>query len=310
MARPVVIVLAAVVLTGVVLGGSGRMADAWAVPGLNIQLDQPTTRQAIVTEEQNGSVTFSGSIRTDPLPVERVIVNFTATLDAEWECKLNPNQIVLTDSKYHPFNVTIYIPRATSANAVGHLIVWANATPDGYDLASNAVATLTVAPYFKFFVYPDSGHREILPGDGANFIIGLQNYGNSVDSYELVIANAGELKGTGWSVNLSKRWINSVAVNQTVNVSVTARSPQGWSWDVRIDRPALILVNVSSLGARNTNITVARTLPIQLTVRGTNNPLLELITTVIIFTAVGITIFAVMRRRQKRRLPASTKEGS
>jgi uncharacterized membrane protein len=228
-------------------------------------------------------------------------------VDTKWECKLNPNQFVLTDSKNHLFNVTVYVPRATFADAVGHLEVTATATGDGYNLTANAIATVTVATYFKFSIVSNSPTREILPGEGASFTIGFQNNGNSADSYELAVANAEELKDAGWSVKLSKRWINGVPVNQTVDVSVTVRSPQGWIWDVWINRPILILMNVSSLGARNDNMTITRTLPIQVTVRGANNPLLALITSIIIFIAVGITIFALVCRRRKRKSLTSTK---
>ncbi len=53
------------------------------VPALTGSLD-PATQEAVVSESQKGPVTFTGSVRVDKLPVERIVVGLTPSVDVGW----------------------------------------------------------------------------------------------------------------------------------------------------------------------------------------------------------------------------------
>jgi hypothetical protein len=55
-------------------------------------------------------------------------------------------------------------------------------------------------------------------------------------------------------------------------------------------------------------MTVTQTFSLNAYVKGYNNPLLEMITTLIVLAAVSATIFVVIRRRRKKRMRALAKQ--
>jgi hypothetical protein len=298
--------LAAFLLAGVVLGGIGCVAaSTTADPVLAIRIDGPTTKQATVTDTQSGIANFTGEVYLDKLPVERDVIQLTATADSMWECSVFPNPIITTSTEPHPFNITVIVPQNTLSNAMGHVKLTATTNDDGRFMTTWTCVTVTVAPYFKFSIASEKSYQEILPRQGASFAFKVQNRGNAVDSYEFSIADAKEFNDAGWSVKFNKSTISNVPPNGTIDVFVTARSPQGWNWGLWISRTTPIFLNVTSLGARSNNMTVAGTLPVRVIVRGTNYPLLESITTIIVLFAVGSAMFAVFRRRGKRKMAAA-----
>jgi hypothetical protein len=300
MARHVVIMLAALILASLVLSVRDRAAAADTPSlGLDVHFDEPTIRQSTVTDKQNGSVNFTGVVRVDWFCC-RVFVNLAATVDIGWECVITPNLMVLPDTIDHPFSVTVTVPEATRADTVGNVKVMATADDDGLSATDEANATVTVAPYYLLTIVSDDPYREILPQESTSFTMKIQNHGNAIDSYELRIANARELEDAGWSVKLSNSTINGVPPEGEMKVSVTVRSLQGLNWIIWISRTTPIILRADSLGATNNNMTLTQTLPVHVHVEGYNNPLLELLTTISVLTAVGVTIIAIARWRQKK----------
>jgi len=309
MARPVVIMLVAVMLASIILGGNGQVAVyAWPVDALTVCIDEPTTRQAMVSDTQNGSLTFSGTVQVNRLPVERIVVEFVVTVDIKWVAVLSPSSIVITSTNIYWFNLTVIVPEATHADAVGHFTVTATGRGGDIKVIDKTNVTVTVAPYSLLSIGSDRPYREILPQEGTSFAFKVQNRGNAIDSYELEIANARELENAGWSVEFSNRTIAGVAPEGEVNVSVTVKSPQGWSWDIWTSRPTSIIVEADSLAARNNNLSVNQTMPVHVYRKGSNNPLLSLLLTIYILTAVSVMMFAIIRRRRKKGRQTLVKE--
>ena len=301
--------LTALVLASIVLGGNDQVAVyAWPVDALTVCIDEPTSKQANVTAEQNGSVSFTGTVSVDKSPVNYANVNFTAVVEAGWKCTVSPNPIVIKNTYPHSFNVTVNVPQATLADTVGHLWVTAVASVNGHIITQCVCATVTVAPYFKYSIVSDSPSKDILPKGGTSFTYIVRNVGNAFDFYELEIVNARELKHAGWSVNMSNKTITNVPPGGEANVSITVRSSQDWSWDLWISRPTSIIVVADSLAARNNTLT--QTMPLRVYVKGYNNPLLEMITTLIILSAVCVALSTILWRRRKKGIRASLKKDS
>jgi uncharacterized membrane protein len=235
------------------------------------------------------------------MSTERIIVELKATVDTGWACIVTPERMVFGSSTGQAFRVKVHVPCATRADVVGCITVRA-ITFASENIVAEANATVTVAPYYRLSLSYENSSKVILPGERTRFDFKVRNTGNSVDSYSLAIENVEELNASGWSVALDRGKIMDLPRGGTMNVSVEVRSPQDWSWAMWINYITPILLNVSSLGAGSDNMTVAGTLPVRVVVRGTNYPLLESITAIIVLTAVGIAMFAVIRRRRKRRM--------
>jgi hypothetical protein len=309
MAKPVVIVLAVLMLVSIVCGGSGNTAAAPVSPlVVDVNITEPTTQQANVTDKLPGFVTFAGTVQVDKLPVERIVVELAATVDTDWPAQISPPTIVFTSTSPQTFTLSVAVPVATRADAVGHVKVTATATGMGYSDTDEATANVTVASYYLMSVVSDAPYQEILPGGATSFTVKVQNQGNSADSYELEIVNARALKEAGWSVELGKSTLTNVPSKGAMEVTVTASSPHGWSWDIWTSLANIILLKATSLGAGRANMTVTQTFSLNAYVKGYNNPLLEMITTLIVLAAVSATIFVVIRRRRKKRMRALAKQ--
>ena len=300
--------LATAILAGIFLGCGDNITAAPYLPPLEVFIDDTVTKQATVTNDQNDSVTFNGSIYVYHSIDNRMVLNLSVAVDSKWECNVSPNQFVnLIEDIHYQFNVTIVVPQATLANVVGHVKVTAIMTGGDNPGTIYIDATVTVAPYYNITIVSDSLLKEIIPKEGTGFNFKVQNLGNVIDSYRFEIVNARDLEDAGWLVELSNKTSMGVPPKGEVNISVTVKSPQDWSWDLWIDRPALIILNTTSLNAKYNNMTLNQTISVHLDVKGYNNPLLEIIT-IIIITVVCITLVAINRRRRTRSLIASTKE--
>jgi hypothetical protein len=304
-----VIMLAALMMAGIIAGGSGNAAAApIPIPILHVHIDEPTTQQAIVTESDKGAVDFTGAVRVDKLPVAKVTVDLLATVDSGWVCNIAPSTMVITDTADHPFSINVTVPEAAPAADEGHLKVTASASGTGFSVSDEVVANVTVAPYFRVMLESDKPYQEIAPREGTSFKFKVQNPGNAFDSYELEIVNARALKDAGWSVELGTTSVTGVPMYGEKEVLVNVRSPQDWSWDIEISRPTAINLKVTSLGARLGDQIVTQTFLVYAYVRGYNIPLLEMISGLIVVAAVSVTISVIILRRRKKRMRALAKE--
>jgi hypothetical protein len=312
MPRMMATALAALMLTGVVTGLSGFSAAVPnpVTPDLQVHIDEPTTVQATVTDQQKATVVFQGAVQVDKLPVERVTVVLAMAIDTGWAASITPSTIVITDTQAHPFSVCVVVPEATHADVVGHVKATASASGTSYSVTDEAGANVTVAPYYLVKLNSSAPYEEVLPGQMASFEVSVQNPGNAVDSYELEIENAKDLKNRGWSVELDKTTVSGLGPNGEAEVTVTAKPSQDWSWDLWISQPTSIVLKATSSGARNNNSVVTQSFPVIAFQKGYNMPLVNLISGITValvaLAIVGIIIWH--RRRAKRRNAQTAKE--
>ena len=172
------------------------------IPAMGLTLDPP----GVVASPTNvvvGVATVYGSLAMDKVPGERLIANLKATTDRGWPVQCSPPSLVFTTSKAQNFMATVAVPVGTPADQVGLLTIEAVARGVTFTLHAAAQALVTVAPYYVFFINSPMPYMEITPAKPVVFDIEIDNWGNSEDSYDLVIQNQEELAQKGWTVTLS-----------------------------------------------------------------------------------------------------------
>lgn len=217
------------------------------VPALTISLD-PSSQEAKVSESAQGAVQFTGSVKVDKLPVERISVVLTSSVDAGWPSQCSPSMMVITDVSAHSFSVTTIVPQATPSNIIGNLKVDAKGQGGGFVCTGAAQVIITVKPYYRVMMESDMPYREISPGTQAFYSFKIWNVGNAIDSYEMEIVNLKDLVNKKWTCTLSATQVAKINPNEYKTVRLTAQSPRDWTiWK---SEPTMINVKSSSLNAK------------------------------------------------------------
>jgi len=300
MARPAIVMLAALILAGIMACiGPPAQAAPEPAPQVHIRLDEPTTREALVSVSSN-CVEFWGAVHLDKRPADWVEVILDIVSDTGWSCKINPSTFTISDTALHPFNFNVTVPEAALAAVEGHINLTAIAKGKGFTTSDRAMANVTVAPYFRLQMESEEPFHEVAPGEGTVFKLKIHNFGNIVDSFRLEIENIGELNAAGWSVQLDKSLVSSVPVKGAADFTVSASSPQDWIRDLWINKPTVIDIKATSTGATEHQVVETKTFPVYAYERGLNMPLFGMITASIILAAVAIAAAVMVRRRRRK----------
>lgn len=223
------------------------------IPALTVSLE-PSSQTAVVSESAQGSVQFTGTIRIDKLPVERIVVTLTASVDTGWAAQCTPSSMVFTSTQPQSFSATVVVPPACDSTIIGTLKVDAIATGGGFRVPATAQAIVTVKPYFRLMLESDNPYREIWPGSQTMFTFKLWNMGNAIDSYDIEITNLKDLADRGWTVTLSSTSVSKIPQNQYKNVKISAQSPRFWT--LYKSEPTVIMIKAKSQNAEAENLVV------------------------------------------------------
>ena len=93
------------------------------IPVVTVVLDQPM--QLINYSDNATDVAFTGSVKVDKLPMERMWVVLAASVDKGWNTNCTPSTIVITDTNAHEFTCTVTVPGKVPDNS-GNLSVEAS----------------------------------------------------------------------------------------------------------------------------------------------------------------------------------------
>jgi hypothetical protein len=262
-------------------------------PALTVVLTPPPG-MATVTESQKATLTLSGTIQVEKLPVERIVVTLTPSVDQGWPCSCSPSTIVVTDTQEHQYSVTTVVPERWLSVTSGTLKVDAMGVGGGFQVTGTSQAIISVSPYYRVMIESDTPFREISPGSQALFSFKVWNFGNAVDTFELEIVNLKELVNDHWTVTLSTTQLPGVPVLEYRMVRITAQSPRDWTpWK---NKPSLLTVRANSVNARDASLVVTQQYSMVAYERGFYVPGFD---PMLLVMAMGIC--AVFITRMKRR---------
>jgi len=226
-----------------------------SAPVMTITLDPPS-QEVVVSDNAPGTVSYVGAIQVDKLPVEWLVATVHPIVDAGWFIQCSPSPFVMTDVLPHRFSITVEVPPGTQSGVIGTLSVQGFIHGGGFDVGASAKATITVRPYYKVKIETPGPYTEISPGGQAQFKLNVRNTGNSVDSYEIEIANLKELVSQGWTVTLSGL-VAKVPSGEYKSYPIYPQSPTNrllWKGE-----PVTIIVKASSLNAMEEKSVVSDT---------------------------------------------------
>jgi len=287
----VFLMLAGVLLTVVPYNASAAVNPQ---PALTLGLTPPQ-QEAQVSESMKGTLTFDGKVKVDKLPVERIVVSLTPSVDQGWPCSVSPSTIVITDTQDHTFGVTVVVPENSLSANSGVIKVDATGRGGGFTVTGTSQAIITVRPYYRVMIESDTPYREISPGSQAFFSIKIWNYGNAVDTFELEIVNLKDLVNDKWTVTLSTTQVPRIPVAEYRVVKITAQSPRDWTiWK---SKPSIVTIKATSVNARDSSLVVNQQFPMYAYEKGFYIPGFD---PTFLILAMGVCAVFVARLKRRR----------
>lgn len=78
------------------------------IPVITLSLDQSV--QSVMYSDNSTDVAFTGSVKVDKLPMERIVVVLAASVDKGWSTNCTPSSIAITDTTEHDYTCTVKVP--------------------------------------------------------------------------------------------------------------------------------------------------------------------------------------------------------
>jgi hypothetical protein len=220
------------------------------------------------TFSQFGVTSVGGTLSIDKLPGERFVVRLSGSIDTGWGVGISPTILAFQSGiKVAGFTVTVAAPMGTPANLVGDLRIEARGTGTTFDPLVVGHVVVTVAPFYMIRIDSPNPYKEISPGSRLSFLVELQNWGNSMDSYDIYIENQEELAGMGWTVSFSTPVVTKVRPGDSKTVRLAVMAPQKST--LYKAEGSVINVKAVSQNARDENTQVDMLYPFVVYERGT-----------------------------------------
>ncbi|MGQ9582657.1 MAG: choice-of-anchor T family protein [Thermoplasmatota archaeon] len=261
-----------------------------------------------------GFAQVTGTISIDKLPGERLSVSVTGTVDTGWQVQCSPSILLFTTNKITDFTATVVVPPGTPASMVGVLRVEAQAQGVGFFLRAVGQALVGVNPYFRVFLDSPMPFKEITPGARTSFILDVQNWGNSIDTFDIYVTNAGELADRGWLISFSTSSASRIGPMGSKQIRMVVQSPMvSTFWKAEA---TLIMVQATSQNALDAGTPAEQVFMFVVYERGFYfNELGYSLLALLVVTVALLTYGAVRWRRRRRRartgaLTASPGRGS
>ena len=123
----------------VIIAPLSATATVPIVPQMTMTLE-PQSASVNTTPNHQARVSFVGTVQIDKLPIERIVVSITASVDVGWAANPSPGSMVITDTAPHNFCCTVDVPQNLSGRGVLH--VEANGNGGGSTCTAEATATI------------------------------------------------------------------------------------------------------------------------------------------------------------------------
>jgi hypothetical protein len=112
-------------------------------PVLSIRLDT-ASQNANLTANTSASVRFTGTCAVDKLPIEKVTVELTSSVDRGWVSQVSPTSMVFTSTTPQSFTCTIVVPEGTTGGTFGKLTISGTAATNLLKSTSQTEAVISV----------------------------------------------------------------------------------------------------------------------------------------------------------------------
>ncbi len=306
--------LALAILATVIVAPGGWPAGAAAglppppdaPPVLTVTLDA-TGKQASITESSPKNVTFDGVVTLDTLPREVYNVTLSCNVDTGWAYRCYPAYLIMNGGARYSFRVEVTVPGGTQTSIVGTVSVRANSTAYGYPIEATCEAKVSAEQYYRLMLDSKQSYIEAPPSTPATFTLSVTNAGNGPDDFRVELANRDHLHGQGWTVDIVPDTLTRVLPAECKTTEVTVNPPHEWVlWK---SEPEVINIRVNSTGALSAQEVISITYPVYLYQKGADSLTLYSLMTFIVLGVLALSLWAVRRRRARRKRPAPAESG-
>jgi len=201
-------------LTSIAEARPGPSPSPNPIPAMTLTMEYSAI-MARPTNVNPGAVTIHGALALDKVPGERLYATIMPVIDRGWPVSCSPRTVIFTTNKISVFDVFVVVPIGTPSSQVGTLTIEARGESTSFTIRTIAQVAVTVAPYYYFYVSSPMPYKETPPARSVVFDVQIDNWGNAVDSYDLIIDNIEELAIKGWTVTFSTTTAADVGANKS-----------------------------------------------------------------------------------------------
>jgi hypothetical protein len=204
-------------------------------PTVSITLEQPH-QTADVSPDGDGKVEFDGYVSVYFDFSTTVIVSLTVT-DTWKSAQVTPSTIQFSERDYIDklFRVQVQVPKGSSSNTVGEVVVkgkWTiypeDKSGDCYPI-NGVKGKIDVNQYYDFNYNVKNLFTETDIGERAAFTLDIQNTGNYNETFTFSIDNLEELEGKDFNVKLSTDRI-MIPMNDERTITIFVEPPDDNRW--------------------------------------------------------------------------------
>ncbi len=277
------------------------------IPAMSLALS-PSGVTAAPDPVTPGFAQVTGTISIDKLPGERLAVSVIGTVDTGWQVQCSPSVLLFTTNKITDFTATVVVPAGTPASMVGVLRVEAQAQGVGFFLRAEGQALVSVRPYFRVFLDSPMPYKEITPGARTFFILDVQNWGNSIDTFDIYVSNAEELADRGWLISFSVSSASRIGPMGSKQIRMVVQSPMvSTFWKAEA---TLINVQVTSQNADDGSTSAEQVIMFVVYERGFYFNELGYSLLALFIVTIALLIYGATRWRRRRKRARTAPEPS
>jgi len=197
----------------------------------------PQSIDVPMTATEGGTATFKARATVNDPNGEPVSISLSALTSTGWPTTIDPDSFSVTASKTENLTIVVTVPKGTPSSNIAKLTVSGKATYSGGTLSATSSATVTVQQYPGLDMAIMPTQREL----GRNsFEFRLNNTGNGLDSYRILILNETVLHSKHITVSISAREVDNIAHGKYTTVKMNVdysgdQNPMSYSIELRIE---------------------------------------------------------------------------
>jgi hypothetical protein len=267
-----------------------------------------------------GNVTVDRRGATSKAQYIEVILSVEALGDG-WAAQASPPYLIFSHGvKKEPFVLTVVAPYAERHETKREINItgrWQAAPSAGeHPLSFGEIYGTSVSvyidQYFRFNVYEEPPLRIVWPGDTVEYDLVIQNVGNGLDTFDIIVTNEDSLLKAGYVVEVDRTSIDIKSRNESrIKITVHGAEPLLAFWRIANTE---INIRVESQGGKRNHV------PYQIVKEGSfyyyeNGPYVSepvWISLIIIIIIIVILIIRIRRKtkqwREKRKKRLEKKE--
>ena len=189
---------------------------------LTLSAMNPQSHEVVVTPSSIGEARFNltATVEMPSIIPMTVMVTLDGSTSTGWPTIVSPQTIPFSNSGTVHLNVTVVVPQATPASAIGKVIVSGQATFPGGSKSATSSAMVTVHQYYRLQL--TANYESVTTtNDTLSMVLNIYNRGNGLDQFDIELTNSDALKEKGLTVVFNLTRTFSVPQDEYCSILIT-----------------------------------------------------------------------------------------